>query len=250
MISRLISLPVISFLVFLGSCMGEDGTVLRYGSQAGVVRLDAGKQIYLRNGMILETGQLDTLAVEDGDCCLVDFQLNKDTQTDTLQGIWHPDWLTYRPVPKWTQVNRTEPDTLPRADEHFLNFSIQKGGFVSNHLFLYMEYSSHYQTQVDSFRLSFLPDEGLVLAPDSIREVYQLYLRSFGRIEPKDSVTKSTVLPFAFDITAFLDAAAAKSDLPLDTLHFQVVYPDRFVGDSTRFSWKTSDVYSLPASLF
>ena len=143
--------------VAMFSCMGESGTIVKFGSQAGVVRLADGKQIHLRNGMTLEAQELDTLAVKDADCCLVDFQINYDTQTDTLQGVWHTDWLIYKPVPKWKQLMLTEPDTMIRADEHFLDFDIPKGGFVSNHLFLYMEYGSHYQTQVDSFRMSFLP---------------------------------------------------------------------------------------------
>ena len=140
--------------VAMFSCMGESGTIVKFGSQAGVVRLADGKQIHLRNGMTLEAQELDTLAVKDADCCLVDFQINYDTQTDTLQGIWHTDWLIYKPVPKWKQLMLTEPDTMIRADEHFLDFDIPKGGFVSNHLFLYMEYGSHYQTQVE-----FVPDE-------------------------------------------------------------------------------------------
>lgn len=231
--------------VAMFSCMGESGTIVKFGSQAGVVRLADGKQIHLRNGMTLEAQELDTLAVKDADCCLVDFQINYDTQTDTLQGIWHTDWLIYKPVPKWKQLMLTEPDTMIRADEHFLDFDIPKGGFVSNHLFLYMEYGSHYQTQVDSFRMSFLPAEGLVYTADSSRKVYRLYLRSFGSIAEKDSVTEQKVLPQAFDLTDFVEWAKTSPERTDDTIRFQVVYPKQFNSNYPGFVWNASEVYSV-----
>ena len=121
----------LQLLCCLSACMGSDGMLVRFGSQAGVVRLDDGKQIVLRNGMRILALQLDTLQIGEGDCCLVDFQLNYDNQPDSLQNIWHADWLTYRPVDLNALGTLVPDDTMTtRADEHFLRFSIESARFL------------------------------------------------------------------------------------------------------------------------
>ena len=56
----------LQLLCCLSACMGSDGMLVRFGSQAGVVRLDDGKQIVLRNGMRILAPQLDTLQIGEG----------------------------------------------------------------------------------------------------------------------------------------------------------------------------------------
>lgn len=230
----------------LSACMGEDGTIIRFGSQAGVVRLAEGKQIVLRNGMRILAPQLDTLQIGDGDCCLVDFQMNYDNQPDSLQNIWHADWLTYRPVDLHTLTTLVEDDTVTtRPDEHFLDFSIERGGCVEGRLFLYLEYSQHYQSQVDEYVMFCDPDpaERHPAATDSARLVHRLYLRSFGPIAANDSVMESVVLPEAFLVEELFRRAEMAGE---DTLHIQITYPTGFNADSSRYNWTYSDVFSIP----
>lgn len=238
----------IGFLLLstLSACMGEDGELVRFGSQAGVVRLEEGKQIVLRSGMKILAPQLDTLQVGDGDCCLVDFQLNYADQPDSLQNIWHADWLTYRPVELNALALLVPDDTMStRPDEHFLRFSIAKGGCVEGRMFLYLEYNNHYSTQVDEFMMLCDPDPQTrhVAANDSTRLVHQLYLRSFGPIAERDSVVEKLVLPEAFLIEELLERASEAGE---DTLHFQITYPTGFNADSTRYAWGVSDIFSVP----
>lgn len=238
----------LQLLCCLSACMGSDGMLVRFGSQAGVVRLDDGKQIVLRNGMRILAPQLDTLQIGEGDCCLVDFQLNYDNQPDSLQNIWHADWLTYRPVDLNALGTLVPDDTMTtRADEHFLRFSIAKGGCVEGRMFLYLEYNSHYSSQVDEFMMLCDPDPSVrhPAADDSARLVHQLYLRSFGPIAEGDSVVESLVLPEAFLIEELLERASSAGE---DTLHFQITYPTGFNADSSRYNWGVSEVFSVPLS--
>ena len=200
----------LQLLCCLSACMGSDGMLVRFGSQAGVVRLDDGKQIVLRNGMRILAPQLDTLQIGEGDCCLVDFQLNYDNQPDSLQNIWHADWLTYRPVDLNALGTLVPDDTMTtRADEHFLRFSIAKGGCVEGRMFLYLEYNSHYSSQVDEFMMLCDPD------------------------------------PSERHPAADLERASSAGE---DTLHFQITYPTGFNADSSRYNWGVSEVFSVPLS--
>lgn len=231
----------------LSGCMGTDGTLVNFGSQAGVVRLDDGKQIVLRNGMTILAPQLDTLQVSDGDCCLVDFQLNYDDQPDSLQNIWHANWLVYHPVRlHGITPLEVEDTTITRLDEHFLDFSISAGGCVEDRLFLYMEYNEHYQSQTDEFLMCYDPDPTLRhWAADSVHRVHQLYLRSYGSIAAGDTITEELVLPEAFLLEELVSRAESAGE---DTLHFHITYPSRYNDDSSRYVWTFSDMFSVPLS--
>ncbi len=228
----------------LVSCMGESGEVYTYGSQAGVVRLTPEKVIQLRSGIQITSSDFQNQAVGDGDCCLVDYQVNFSSP-ENKDSIYQVDILNYLPVKNWPL--NPEPDTLAvRLDESYLDVSIERGIYVDGYFFLYPEYKKYYHTQTDSFSISYDPKAEPVLDEITGLRCLQLYLRSTSSYQADDTVfTTSTVVPQAFHIKDFIENAVDKGYVSGDSLNFRLVYPEYFSEGSAVYSWKYSDIYTI-----
>lgn len=227
------------------SCMGESGDVYIYGSQAGVVRLTPEKVISLRSGVQVTSSEFQNQQVEDGDCCLVDYKVNFSVSENKDANLYQVDILNYLPVKSWP-LNST-PDTLAvRWDESYLDISIESGIYVDGYFFLYPEYKKYYQTQKDSFSISYDPLQEPVWDEITGQRCLQLYLRSTSSYQTGDTVfTTSTVVPQAFHIQEFIDNAIQKGYVSGDSLNFRLVYPEYFSDESAVYSWKYSDIYTI-----
>lgn len=227
------------------SCMGESGEVYTYGSQAGVVRLTPEKVIRLRSGVQITSSDFQNQAVEDGDCCLVDYQVNFSSTENKDSDFYQVDILNYLPVKSWPLNN--EPDTsVVRWDESYLDVSIESGIYVDGYFFLYPKYKKYYHTQKDSFSISYDPQQEPVLDEITGLHCLQLYLRSTSSYQADDTVfTSSDVIPQAFHIQEFINNAVEKGYVSGDSLNFRLVYPEYFSEESAVYSWKYSDIYTI-----
>lgn len=227
------------------SCMGESGEVYTYGSQVGVVRLTPEKVVQLRSGIQITSSDFQNQAVEDGDCCLVDYQVNFSSSDNKNTNLYQVDILNYLPVNSWPL--NSKPDTSEiRLDESYLDVSIKSGIYVDGYFFLYPEYKKYYHTQIDSFSVSYDPLQEPVWDEITGHRCLQLYLRSTSSYQAGDTVfTTSTVVPQAFHIQEFIDNAVQRGYVSGDSLNFRLVYPEYFSAESAIYSWKYSDIYTI-----
>lgn len=233
------------YAILLLSCMGESGDIYTYGSQAGVVRLTPDKVISLRSGIQITSSEFQNQAVEEGDCCLVDYKVNFSSSENENTSLYHVDILNYLPVKSWP-LNDTPDTTEIRSDESYPTVSIERGIYVDGYFFLYPGYKKYYYTQTDSFSISYDPLEEPILDRVTGLHYLQLYLRSTSNYEANDTVfTTSTVVPQAFHIQDFIDNAVQRGYISGDSLNFRLVYPEYFLEESETYSWKYSDIYTI-----
>ena len=117
---------------------------------------------------------------------------------------------------------------------------------MDGYFFLYPEYKKYYQTQKDSFSISYDPLQEPVWDEITGQRCLQLYLRSTSSYQTGDTVfTTSTVVPQAFHIQEFIDNAIQKGYVSGDSLNFRLVYPEYFSEESAVYSWKYSDIYTI-----
>lgn len=237
---------VFMLLAFLlSSCMGENGDIYTYGSQAGVVRLTPDKVISLRSGKQITSSEFQDQPVEDGDCCLVDYKVNYSSSENKDAALYKVDILNFLPVKSWP-LNGTPDTAAHRRDESYLTVSIKRGVYVDGYFFLYPEYKRYYHTQTDSFSISYDPHAEPVFDEATRRSCLLLYLRSTSSYDANDSVfTTSKAIPQAFHIQEFVDNAVKKGYVSGDSLNFRMAYPEYFSEENGTYSWKYSDIYTI-----
>ena len=229
------------------SCMGESGEWETYGSQAGVVHFIPEKVIQLRSGNQITSDDFQNQDVTEGDCCLVDFQINHSEQNRAEEGVYQVNMLNYQPVPDWPLLNYVD-TAVAHRNESFLDFEVDATLYVDGHLFLFPEYRKYYRSQRDSFWMSYDPNLPVVTDEMTGRRCFQLYLRSTTwRIDYTDTVfTSSEITTQAFHIEEFVEKAKASGLITGDSLNFQLVYPEYFLSeDSSSYYWRTSDIYTI-----
>lgn len=236
-----------AIMYLFSSCMGESGDWDTYGSQVGVVHQLPEKVIQLRSGNRITSEDFQNQAVEEDDCCLVDFRINHTDQSRTDERIYQVDIVQYQPVADWQLINRVD-TAVAHRDESFLDFEMESSLYVDGHLFLFPEYRKYYRSQRDSFWMSYDPNLPLVTDELTGRSCFELYLRSTSwRVDYTDTVfTSSEIVTQAFHIRDFVEKAKASGLLSGDSLNFRLVYPEYFASaDSSSYIWQTSDIYTI-----
>lgn len=243
---KLHTIGLLAFII-LTSCMGESGEWETYGSQVGIVQINGSeKLIELRSGNLITSDDFQNQAVEQDDCCLVDFRINHSEQPRRDEGVYLVDIVQYESVQEWPLLNEVDTISVHR-DESFLDFEIDASLYVNGHLFIFPEYRRHYYAQEDSFWMSYDPSLPLITDELTGSQGFELYLRSTSWRTSSDTASiRSAVLTEAFHIQDFIDRALASGKISGDSLNFRLVYPEYFLdSDSSSYGWRTSDMYTI-----
>ena len=116
--------------------------------------------------------------------------------------------------------------------------------FIYDKLFLFPEIKNHGTLQIDSFALSYNPNQSL-----DNDKVYNLYLRSV-LIEADTTVSANTmIVPCAFDLKDLVKQALPSSGSSEEQeIKIRINYVKGFNKDTTSCVWAASDVYSIYAT--
>ena len=168
-------------LVVLNSCLGDPATQLTMANQAGVVvtGYGPGKAIYTKGDVVVSSEDFQNANVENGECILFDYSIdygvanNMGAGTDTsyTEAIIYEN--TISEVNRWNFYNTLTDTSIVAKDELLLSSLQARSAYIRGNLFLFTEMSNHPTNQVDSFSLSYDPDN--LLGDDNI---YSLYLRT------------------------------------------------------------------------
>ena len=233
------------FCTLLSSCMGESGNVWNYGSQAGVIKDGSEKYIQLYSGDRITSDLLYEQALEEGDCCLVDYKVNYGKPDSIEPGFYMVDILKYEPVPHWNLQNIIDTTSVSH-DESFLTLDWMKSLYVDGYLFIFPEYKRYYTSQLDSFKLFYDPDQKLEIDELTGKKCLQIYLRSTCKYDLSDTVYQSKIkLPQALNLSELVTNAIQKGYVSGDSLNVRVTYPEYFLADSTSLGWRTSEALTI-----
>ena len=234
-------------LVVLNSCLGDPATQLTMANQAGVVvtGYGPGKAIYTKGDVVVSSEDFQNANVENGECILFDYSIdygvanNMGAGTDTsyTEAIIYEN--TISEVNRWNFYNTLTDTSIVAKDELLLSSLQARSAYIRGNLFLFTEMSNHPTNQVDSFSLSYDPDN--LLGDDNI---YSLYLRTI-KIKADTTRGESMIIPCAFDIEELVKEAEKNNS---DELKFRINYAYSFGKDSASINWKSSDVFTIDLS--
>ena len=146
---------------------------------------------------------------------------------------------TISEVNRWNFYNTLTDTSIVAKDELLLSSLQARSAYIRGNLFLFTEMSNHPTNQVDSFSLSYDPDN--LLGDDNI---YSLYLRTI-KIKADTTRGESMIIPCAFDIEELVKEAEKNNS---DELKFRINYAYSFGKDSASINWKSSDVFTIDLS--
>lgn len=234
-------------LVVLSSCLGDPATQLTMANQAGVVvtGYGPGKAIYTKGDIVVSSEDFQNANVENGECILFDYSIDYGTAnnmgagTDTsyIEAIIYEN--TISEVNRWNLFNTLTDTSIVSKDELLLSSLQARSAYIRGNLFLFTEMSNHPTNQIDSFSLSYNPDQ--LLGDD---QVYSLYLRAI-RIESDMTTGQSMIIPCAFNIEDLVKDAERNNS---DELMFRINYANSFGRDSASINWRSSDVFTIDLS--
>ena len=234
-------------LVVLNSCLGDPATQLTMANQAGVVvtGYGPGKAIYTKGDVVVSSEDFQNANVENGECILFDYSIDYGTANNMEQGripvilrLLSMKYDLGGSIVGTSIITLT--DTSVVAKDELLLSSLQaRSAYIRGNLFLFTEISNHPTNQVDSFSLSYNPDQ--LLGDDNI---YSLYLRTI-RIKADTTRGESMIIPCAFNIEDLVKEAGKNNS---DELKFRINYAYSFGKDSASINWKSSDVFTIDLS--
>lgn len=232
-------------LVVLNACLGDPATQLTMANQAGVVvtGYGPGKAVYTKGDVVISSEDFQKANVEDGECILFDYSVdyglanNMETGTDNayIEAVIYEN--TISEVGRWGFFSTLTDTASVNVNEQLLSSLQARSAYIRGNLFLFADMSNHPENQVDSFSLSYNPDQ--FLGDD---KVYNLYLRTI-RTEA-DMVTKgeSMIIPCAFNIEDLVKEAKKNA---FEELKFRINYAYSFGKDSSSVNWRSSDVFTI-----
>ncbi|OKZ30971.1 hypothetical protein, partial [Parabacteroides sp. merdae-related_45_40] len=159
------------------------------------------------------------------------------TDTSYTEAIIYEN--TISEVNRWNFYNTLTDTSIVAKDELLLSSLQARSAYIRGNLFLFTEMSNHPTNQVDSFSLSYDPDN--LLGDDNI---YSLYLRTI-KIKADTTRGESMIIPCAFDIEELVKEAEKNNS---DELKFRINYAYSFGKDSASINWKSSDVFTIDLS--
>ena len=231
-------------LVMLSSCLGDPATQLTMANQAGVVvtGYGPGKAVYTKGDVVVSSDDFQKANVENGECILFDYSIdygtanNMGTGTDTsyIEAVIYEN--TISEVRRWGFFNTLTDTSTVEKNELLLSSLQARTAYIRGNLFLFTVMGNHPANQVDSFSLSYSPDERL-----GDDKIYDLYLRTV-RIKADTTRGESMIIPCAFNIENLVKEAEKNHS---DELKFRINYAYSFGKDSASINWKSSDIFTI-----
>lgn len=236
-------------LLLMSSCLGDPATNFTISNAAGVVRIDGGKldkKVYVKGGQVVSSDDFQKANVENNECILFDYSIDYSSGENTGKGdsavmtatIYEN---TIKEVNQWVLFNTLTDTSIVVPKELTLSTLQKRFDYIQGRLFLFAEMSNHKTNQLDSFSLSYNPNE--VLGAD---RVYNLYLRTILQ-ETDTTAGKSMIIPCAFDIQSLVNSASGQGG---DTkeVNFRINYVTGFQKDTTACVFTASDVFTINLS--
>ncbi len=234
-------------LLVLASCLGDPATNVTLSNAAGVVKIGGGKQekvIHVKGGQIISSDDFQKAEVEDGECILLDYSIdygagenaNGGAQNGYLTATIYTQRMTK--VDKW-KLSAALSDTVSvQTNEQTISSLQTRCAFIEGNLFLFTQIANHTENQVDSFSLSFNPNQ-----VSGSERIYELYLRSIVKTQ-ENAKGSAMIIPGAFDIQELVKKAGGTVSNPQE-IKFRVHYVSGFAKDSTQCIWQTSDIFTI-----
>ncbi|RHJ77905.1 hypothetical protein [Parabacteroides sp. AM08-6] len=233
-------------LLMLSSCLGDPATSLTLANQAGVIGLQPRKVVYVKGGDVLSSEDFQKANVDDGECILFDYAIDMGLGDVTEDGITFKTATIYEntitEVDQWPMFNNLGDTTKPADNELTLSLLQSRYAYIRGKLFLFTEMSNHKPAQLDSFALSYNPAQSI-----GDEKIYDFYLRTIC-LEDDTLSGRSMIIPCAFDIQNFVDAANVSQEDGTDVIRFRINYVSGFDKDTTKCMWKSSDVIKIEKS--
>ncbi|SEG19125.1 BFO_2992 family lipoprotein [Parabacteroides chinchillae] len=238
---------VITLLVLLVSCMGQDEDKQTFGGQLGVIQEEPELGVCLWEGDVIYSPALDTMALKAGDCCLLNYTIDHASK-ESLPGYskYRAEILKYEPVPVFGLSPNLTDTTRILDNECFISFSLQRSMYLKNRFFLFTEHGNYVDGQTTLFELTYNPKQEATIDRNNNR-VYNLYLRTATAEDMTGMTGSRYTLPIALDLEKFVkESGEIEKNAGLDSLKFKFNYPRSFNSDTTACIWTSSDMVALP----
>lgn len=234
--------------LLLTSCLGDPATSLTMALQPAVVQLEPVKVLCVKGGDKISSTDFQKKSVADGECFLVDYSIDmgaaENAEGGKANGYYTAIIGPYTNVSKWplftnlTDTLGVEPNELSVSVVH------DRRAYIQGEFFLFTDLAGHLESQVDSFSLSYNPDQAMV--GDS--RIYDLYLRVMKVKEGQEQTEATLFTANAFHLEDFVNEASAKETPDKDgkrTVNFRINYVSGFNSDTTQCIWKSSNVFTI-----
>ena len=238
-----------ALIVSFTSCMGDGSDMIHY-HRVGVVREQPMRCVYTtddQGGIFIvsspEFEQREEL--KDGDCCAVDFKTNFSEELGN--GVYKAEIFKYDSLAVWPVYDVQTDTSKVMANELLFKLKPLKTLYLDGHLFLQTEHQTHWMNQLETFHLSYNPDQEVEIGEEGER-IYNLFLRASQHYEPTDSLERPTrwLNTTAFRVHDFLEKAkAAEMEAGQNALRLKINYVDHFNADTTMCFWTAGEVFTL-----
>lgn len=235
-------------LIWLTSCLGDPATSLTMALQPTVVQLEPTKVLCVKGGDMISSADFEKKSVADGECFLVDYSIDMSAAENAdggkANGYYTAVIGPYTTVNRWP-LHTTLTDTLHvQPNELAVSSLYDRRAYIKGEFFLFMDLAGHLENQVDSFALSYNPEQAFT---GDIR-VYDLYLRVVKLKEGNENTGATLFTANAFHLEDFVNEVSAKETPDQEgnkTVNFRINYVSGFNSDTTQCLWGRSNVFTI-----
>lgn len=249
-------------LLMLSSCLGDSNVRITVGLQEAVYQARP-SGFFARDGRFLYGSNLG-VSGDDGDCFLIEYSFDSSSPELQNSDSLSIEMLGYSPVDLWPLDNRMTDTLVVLKNEILTESLLGRNVYIDGRLFLWSNHTEAEENQVDSFMISYNPEQ-LYTTKNNTR-IYNLYLRAVKQVteeeggdggdgegseEGGDDPTIGTAVRVlrtnAFNIEAFYDQARQSEErMGGDTLNIAINYAAAYNKDTTACIWDATDPIRFP----
>lgn len=261
------SLTVLCGILLSGCMEGDENSATYY--RYGIARSTPSPHLYTTNSqgisLLISSPMLEAFGeVQEGDCFEVEFKA--DPSLEGTNQIAEAEMLRLYPVNTWpVHPELTDTSTVDLTEPFIGITSFNRSQLIENYFFLIVDHKNYREGQIDTFDLSYNPDqhdeeetetgeeeeeeESPTTTNDS-RVIYDLFLR-VQKEEGRDTIAASWRQTNAFLIDSLVDGARNRHQMTeRDTLFLRINYPRGYNSDSTLYLWSETALFPVLLSGF
>lgn len=239
-------------LLMLSSCLGDSNVRITVGMQEAVYQARP-SGFFARDGRFLYGSNLG-VSGDDGDCFLIEYSFDSSSPELQNSDSLSIEMLGYSPVDLWPLDNRWTDTTKVLKNEVLTESLLGRNAYIDGRLFLWTNHTESEENQVDSFMISYNPEQ-LYTTMNNTR-IYNLYLRAVKLVDEEEGgegteeggdgtavgTTVRVLRTNAFDIEAFYNQARQSEErMGSDTLNIAINYAVAYNKDTTACIWDATD---------
>lgn len=234
-------------LLMLSSCLGDSNVRITVGLQEAVYQARP-SGFFARDGRFLYGSNLGVNG-DTGDCFLIEYSFDSSSPELQNSDSLSIEMLGYSPVDLWPLDNRWTDTTKVLNNEVLTESLLGRNVYINGRLFLWTNHTEAEENQVDSFMISYNPEQ--LYTTENNTRIYNLYLRAVKQVDEEEeedgegSTVETAVRVLrtnAFNIEAFYNQARQSEEkMGSDTLNIAINYAAAFNKDTTACLWNKTE---------